>query len=79
MLLQQRTILLTVRFTEGHFRQTQLQALYPRPIFQEVGFAKLDPLFNRESFNYQALSLSSIGLDDSKRPFSTPPLFTPVL
>lgn len=69
--------LFDVRFTEGHFRQTQLQALYPEANFQEVGFAKLDPLFNRESFNYQALSLSSIGLDDSKKTILYAPTFYP--
>lgn len=69
--------LFDVRFTEGKFRQNQLKSMYPNSRFEEVGFAKLDPLFNPETFNYQPLDLTKIGLDNTKKTILYAPTFYP--
>ena len=36
----------TVRFVEGEYRANRLKSMYPDNNFVDVGFAKLDPIFN---------------------------------
>lgn len=71
------TTLFGVRFTEGHFRQKTLQTMYPDAHFQEVGFAKLDPLFNRDYFNFEPLDLNALGLSRDKPTLLYAPTFYP--
>lgn len=66
-----------VRFTEGEFRQKQLQGMYPGTNFQCVGFAKLDPLFNPDYFNFKKLDITSLGLDENKKTILYAPTFYP--
>lgn len=64
-----------IRFTEGHFRQLQLANMFPSVSFSEVGFAKLDPLFNDQLTN--SVNLESLGLDSSKQTLLYAPTFYP--
>jgi len=64
-----------IRFTEGHFRQLQLKRMYPKTNFVEVGFAKLDPLFNNKFSD--KIDLDSLGLDSSKKTLLYAPTFYP--
>src|SRR5690606_20286054 len=67
----------SVRFTEGKFRQKKLEELYPLSNFYEVGFAKLDPLFDPEYYQFNQLNLESIGLDSEKKTILYAPTFYP--
>ncbi len=51
---------MTVRFIEGKERLEKIKQLYPNGQFVQVGFSKLDPLFNEteKGLNYEQLGLS---------------------
>lgn len=66
-----------VRFTEGAFRHQQLQQRYPKSHFQQVGFAKLDPIALADGRQQQALSLTELGLDPNKQTVLYAPTFYP--
>lgn len=63
-----------VRFTEGGFRQAQLMSMFPDANFQEVGFAKLDPLFQPD---WQGIDLTELGLSNAKKTLLYAPTFYP--
>lgn len=63
-----------VRFVEGDTRKERLQEMFPKGTFVDVGYAKLDPLFNNEE---QAVSLQSLGLDPNKKTLLYAPTFYP--
>jgi hypothetical protein len=63
-----------VRFVEGDIRKARLQEMYPDGTFIDVGYAKLDPLFNE---NEDDISLSSLGLDPNKKTLLYAPTFYP--
>lgn len=65
---------MTVRFMEGAKRLEKIKALYPDDNFVQVGFSKLDPLFNpdtNDSFTYPAT------LDPEKKTILYAPTFNP--
>jgi len=64
----------TVRFVEGEKRRANLQAMFPNGNFVDSGYAKLDPAINRSSLS---ISLSSLGLDESKPTLLYAPTFYP--
>ncbi|AIY65408.1 CDP-glycerol glycerophosphotransferase family protein [Pseudoalteromonas piratica] len=64
----------TVRFVEGEKRLSNLQAMFPNGNFVDSGYAKLDPAINRSSLS---ISLSSLGLDESKPTILYAPTFYP--
>lgn len=66
-----------VRFSEGLFRQSQLEGLYPNGNFQAVGFAKLDPLISPQVFGFKPFSLQQQGLDEKKKTLLYAPTFYP--
>jgi len=66
-----------VRFTEGEFRQQQLQRLFPHERLVSVGFAKLDPLFAPSAMPFEAPSLLSLGLNPSQPTVLYAPTFYP--
>ncbi|MFT6330633.1 MAG: CDP-glycerol glycerophosphotransferase (TagB/SpsB family) [Bermanella sp.] len=63
-----------VRFVEGDTRKKRLQEMFPKGTFVDVGYAKLDPLFNGVE---QAISLTSLGLDPNKKTLLYAPTFYP--
>ncbi|AEP28202.1 CDP-glycerol glycerophosphotransferase family protein [Brumicola nitratireducens] len=63
-----------VRFVEGDTRKQRLQEMFPDSNFVDVGYAKLDPLFNNEK---EQISLLSLGLDPSKKTLLYAPTFYP--
>ena len=66
-----------VRFTEGPYRQQQLQALYPEANFVQTGFAKLDPLAPTKPKYKDAFDLKKHGLDPYKPTLLYAPTFYP--
>lgn len=66
-----------VRFTEGSFRQQQLQNMFPDANFHEVGFAKLDPLFDPDYYQFEQMNLESIGLKSGRPTLLYAPTFYP--
>lgn len=52
---------MTVRFIEGQLRLKKIQKLFPNNNFVQVGFSKLDPIFNQQEpgLNYKKLSLNT--------------------
>lgn len=65
---------MTVRFVEGEYRSSRLQSMYPNDTFIDVGFCKLDPIFNNEEID-GALSLE--GFSDKKQTILYAPTFYP--
>lgn len=63
-----------VRFVEGNTRKERLQKRFPEDTFIDVGYAKLDPLFNDQE---PALSLASLELDPNKKTLLYAPTFYP--
>jgi len=63
-----------VRFVEGGSRFERLQEMYPNNEFKDVGYAKLDPLFNDEE---PELSIEDLGLDPNKPSILYAPTFFP--
>ncbi|WP_218563871.1 CDP-glycerol glycerophosphotransferase family protein [Marinospirillum perlucidum] len=66
-----------LRFTEGQFRQEQLQQLYPQAYFVQTGFAKLDPLAKVNRPYSKAFDLASHRLDPNKPTLVYAPTFYP--
>ncbi|PIE70472.1 MAG: CDP-glycerol--poly(glycerophosphate) glycerophosphotransferase [Deltaproteobacteria bacterium] len=66
--------LMTVRFVEGQRRYDILKQMYPDGNFVLTGFAKLDPLFNRE---IPPFDIVRAGLDPSKTTLLYAPTFYP--
>lgn len=64
----------TVRFVEGEYKTSRLRSMYPNNKFIDVGFSKLDPIFNGETFG---LDLNSLNLDPSKKTIIYAPSFYP--
>lgn len=64
----------TVRFVEGQHRLNRLQERFPAGNFIDTGFAKLDPALNNQD---PLISLSSMGLDESKKTILYAPTFYP--
>lgn len=66
-----------VRFTEGTFRQHELQRRYPEACFVETGFAKLDPIANSTQAQQLAFNPLSVGLTPNKPLILYAPTFYP--
>lgn len=65
---------MTVRFIEGKARLAKIQELYPNDVFIQVGFSKLDPLFNQTE---AGLDFARLGLDKNKPTLLFAPTFNP--
>jgi CDP-Glycerol:Poly(glycerophosphate) glycerophosphotransferase len=65
---------MTVRFIEGEFRLRKIRELYPNDNFVQVGFSKLDPLYNNTE---AGLDYAKLGLDKSKKTLLFAPTFNP--
>ena len=65
---------MTVRFMEGALRLEKIKSLYPNDTFVQVGFSKLDPLYNNTE---AGLDFDALGLDKSKRTILFAPTFNP--
>ncbi len=63
-----------VRFIEGAGRLKKIKELYPSDNFVQVGFSKLDPIFNGQE---RGLDLKVLGLDVSKQTILYAPTFNP--
>ncbi|NOX91428.1 MAG: CDP-glycerol--poly(glycerophosphate) glycerophosphotransferase [Gammaproteobacteria bacterium] len=66
----------TVRFAEGPYQLRQLQKHYPQGNYVDVGFSKLDPMFNA-SIKKPGLDLAACGLDPAKPTLLYAPTFYP--
>ncbi len=66
--------LTTVRFVEGAHRLNRLNNIYPKGNFVDVGYAKLDPLFNGSELK---LNLLDLRLDPNKQTLLYAPTFYP--
>jgi len=66
-----------IRFTEGEFRQKQLQQLYPQANFIQTGFAKLDPLAKSNAPYRNAFDLKANHLSADKPTLLYAPTFYP--
>ncbi|WP_105258182.1 CDP-glycerol glycerophosphotransferase family protein [Pseudoalteromonas sp. T1lg88] len=66
----------SVRFVEGEHRLARLESLYPNDKFVDTGYAKLDPLLQRQAFTSQH-SLEDLGLDPNKPTLLYAPTFYP--
>jgi hypothetical protein len=66
-----------LRFTEGPFRQKQLEGMFPESRFLQTGFAKLDPLAPCNKPYKHAFNLSENRLDPTKRTLLYTPTFYP--
>ena len=64
----------TVRLVEGEYKTSRLRSMYPNNKFIDVGFSKLDPIFNGETCG---LDLDSLKLDPSKKTIIYAPTFYP--
>lgn len=65
---------MTVRFIEGKLRLDKINSLYPNDKFVQVGFSKLDSIFDGSE---QGLDLNALGLDDTKKTILYAPTFNP--
>lgn len=65
---------MTVRFVEGDYRLNRLKSMYPNDEFINVGFCKLDPIFNNEHLDGE-LDLSQF--DSAKKTILYAPTFYP--
>jgi CDP-glycerol glycerophosphotransferase (TagB/SpsB family) len=63
-----------VRFVEGDTRKQRLQEMFPKRTFVDVGYAKLDSLFNGKD---EPISLRALGLDPNKKTLLYAPTFYP--
>jgi CDP-glycerol glycerophosphotransferase (TagB/SpsB family) len=63
-----------VRFVEGDTRKQRLQEMFPKGTFVDVGYAKLDSLFNGKD---EPISLRALGLDPNKKTLLYAPTFYP--
>ncbi len=64
----------TVRFVESEYRLNRLKKMYPREKFINVGYCKLDPLFNNKIIN---IELKDLNLNESKKTVLYAPTFYP--
>ncbi len=65
---------MTVRFIEGSGRLAKIIELYPSDKFVQVGFSKLDPMFNGQE---KGLNYKQLGLDINKPTVLYAPTFNP--
>lgn len=65
-----------IRFAEGPYQLSQLKKNYPQGNFVDVGFAKLDPVFNPE-LTTPTLDVSALQLDPEKPTILYAPTFYP--
>ncbi len=65
---------MTVRFIEGSGRLARIKELYPFDKFVQVGFSKLDPMFNNKEVG---LDFKKLGLDVYKPTILYAPTFNP--
>jgi len=65
---------MTVRFIEGKLRLNNIRKLYPLDNFVQVGFSKLDPLFNLQSIIENTIEFD---LNPKKRTILYAPTFNP--
>ncbi len=65
---------MSIRFIEGKLRVAKSQAMYPNCAHQQVGFSKMDPIFNGEE---QGFELKKLGLDPIKATILYAPTFNP--
>ncbi len=65
---------MTVRFMEGELRLKNIKKLYPNDEFVQVGYSKLDPLFNNEEMG---IDLVKLNLDPNKPTLLYAPTFNP--
>jgi len=66
----------SVRFAEGPYQLRQLQKHYPQGTYVDVGFSKLDPLFDPAT-ETPGLNLAAFGLDPAKPTLLYAPTFYP--
>lgn len=66
----------SIRFAEGPYQLSQLTKSYPQGNYIDVGFAKLDPVFNPE-LPTPGLDRVALGLDASKATLLYAPTFYP--
>jgi hypothetical protein len=64
----------TARFVEGSYRKQRLEETYKQTQFIDTGFAKLDPIINKDA---NKIDLESIGLDPKKKTLLYAPTFYP--
>ncbi|MFT4732587.1 MAG: CDP-glycerol glycerophosphotransferase (TagB/SpsB family) [Gammaproteobacteria bacterium] len=62
------------RFVEGDTRKQRLQKMFPKATFVDVGYAKLDSLFNGKD---EPISLRALGLNPNKKTLLYAPTFYP--
>ncbi|WP_231295662.1 CDP-glycerol glycerophosphotransferase family protein [Colwellia sp. PAMC 21821] len=62
------------RFVEGKHRLERLQKTFPKKIFIDTGYAKLDPIINNTEAK---ITLESLALDPSKKTILYAPTFYP--
>jgi hypothetical protein len=65
---------MSVRFMEGDLRLKKIREFYPNDEFVQVGFSKLDPLFNNTQ---TGLDFNELGLDSNKKTILYAPTFNP--
>lgn len=65
---------MTVRFIEGDLRLKKIKELYPEGNFVQVGFSKLDPIFNDTAVG---VDLEKAGFDLNKKTILYAPTFYP--
>lgn len=65
---------MTVRFVEGQYRLNRLKSMYPNDEFVDVGFCKLDPIFNKEKIDG---TLELTNFDNKKQTILYAPTFYP--
>jgi CDP-glycerol glycerophosphotransferase (TagB/SpsB family) len=64
----------TARFVEGDYRKQRLEKTYEQTQFINTGFAKLDPVINKE---LKHVDLKDLGLDPKKKTLLYAPTFYP--
>jgi CDP-glycerol glycerophosphotransferase (TagB/SpsB family) len=64
----------TARFVEGNYRKQRLEESYQQTQFIDTGFAKLDPIINKEN---KLVDLEALGLDPTKKTLLYAPTFYP--
>ncbi|WP_353349555.1 CDP-glycerol glycerophosphotransferase family protein [Oceaniserpentilla sp. 4NH20-0058] len=65
---------MTVRFMEGDIRLSKIQSMFPDDTFIQVGYSKLDPVFNGLE---KGLNLADLALNPEKKTILYAPTFNP--
>jgi len=65
---------ITYRFVEGEHRLNRLREMFPKKIFIDTGYAKLDPILNG---NLNKIDLANLGLSKNKPTILYAPTFYP--